>query len=107
MIRRPPRSTLFPYTTLFRSQAFEDDLKTICSSAIFFPIIDADFSGTPPVPPFFGDDQQSLAQYAIAGLSGLISLDEFVGAPIAAVSPAGLVPLFPALRAALESWSPS
>src|SRR5256885_8070367 len=24
MIRRPPRSTLFPYTTLFRSQAFED-----------------------------------------------------------------------------------
>src|SRR2546422_1610077 len=24
MIRRPPRSTLFPYTTLFRS-AFEDD----------------------------------------------------------------------------------
>src|SRR2546422_3238926 len=33
MIRRPPRSTLFPYTTLFRSEAFavaneleEDDL---------------------------------------------------------------------------------
>jgi len=24
MIRRPPRSTLFPYTTLFRSQAFGD-----------------------------------------------------------------------------------
>src|SRR5256885_12979776 len=23
MIRRPPRSTLFPYTTLFRSQQFE------------------------------------------------------------------------------------
>src|SRR2546425_7318521 len=23
MIRRPPRSTLFPYTTLFRSRAFE------------------------------------------------------------------------------------
>src|SRR3712207_8199212 len=23
MIRRPPRSTLFPYTTLFRSQEFE------------------------------------------------------------------------------------
>src|SRR3712207_8497438 len=27
MIRRPPRSTLFPYTTLFRSQA--DDRRTI------------------------------------------------------------------------------
>src|SRR2546422_9155856 len=24
MIRRPPRSTLFPYTTLFRSAAFDD-----------------------------------------------------------------------------------
>src|SRR3712207_6874930 len=24
MIRRPPRSTLFPYTTLFRSEAFVD-----------------------------------------------------------------------------------
>src|SRR3712207_7961692 len=26
MIRRPPRSTLFPYTTLFRSGAVVDDL---------------------------------------------------------------------------------
>src|SRR5438477_6747578 len=25
MIRRPPRSTLFPYTTLFRSETFDDD----------------------------------------------------------------------------------
>src|SRR5437762_6847547 len=25
MIRRPPRSTLFPYTTLFRSQLIEED----------------------------------------------------------------------------------
>src|SRR5256885_10544989 len=28
MIRRPPRSTLFPYTTLFRSGQFEIDEKT-------------------------------------------------------------------------------
>src|SRR3712207_7177516 len=29
MIRRPPRSTLFPYTTLFRSDAYEvEDLAT-------------------------------------------------------------------------------
>src|SRR3712207_7874527 len=27
MIRRPPRSTLFPYTTLFRSKAYERELK--------------------------------------------------------------------------------
>src|SRR5258707_7509827 len=26
MIRRPPRSTLFPYTTLFRSQHTSDDI---------------------------------------------------------------------------------
>src|SRR2546422_5383374 len=26
MIRRPPRSTLFPYTTLFRSPGFEEDI---------------------------------------------------------------------------------
>src|SRR5260221_2221904 len=28
MIRRPPRSTLFPYTTLFRSQNFGPNLQT-------------------------------------------------------------------------------
>src|SRR5258707_5590730 len=27
MIRRPPRSTLFPYTTLFRSQRHGEDLR--------------------------------------------------------------------------------
>src|SRR2546430_13148856 len=27
MIRRPPRSTLFPYTTLFRSREFADHLE--------------------------------------------------------------------------------
>src|SRR5260370_33323159 len=30
MIRRPPRSTLFPYTTLFRSQA-EDGIRSRCN----------------------------------------------------------------------------
>src|SRR5258708_9338028 len=29
MIRRPPRSTLFPYTTLFRSQKKEDTRKEV------------------------------------------------------------------------------
>src|SRR3712207_8921916 len=28
MIRRPPRSTLFPYTTLFRSHGFTDSPRT-------------------------------------------------------------------------------
>src|SRR2546430_7390347 len=29
MIRRPPRSTLFPYTTLFRSAPAEDDVDVL------------------------------------------------------------------------------
>src|SRR3712207_6955668 len=29
MIRRPPRSTLFPYTTLFRSQPMEQERATL------------------------------------------------------------------------------
>src|SRR5947209_14730226 len=33
MIRRPPRSTLFPYTTLFRSQNWSDD-QTNCTYAV-------------------------------------------------------------------------
>src|SRR5258708_32039291 len=34
MIRRPPRSTLFPYTTLFRSNFGIQALRIICSSFI-------------------------------------------------------------------------
>src|SRR2546430_12088182 len=36
MIRRPPRSTLFPYTTLFRSQvlAFQSDLTRVSTLVI-------------------------------------------------------------------------
>src|SRR3712207_8896726 len=32
MIRRPPRSTLFPYTTLFRSQVDEVPLVCMCQA---------------------------------------------------------------------------
>src|SRR2546426_6583167 len=31
MIRRPPRSTLFPYTTLFRSRAVRSWLPRVCA----------------------------------------------------------------------------
>src|SRR6267143_5873341 len=31
MIRRPPRSTLFPYTTLFRSRRPQHDVQHLCS----------------------------------------------------------------------------
>ena len=40
MIRRPPRSTLFPYTTLFRSVAIDDIVSVILSAT---PDLRADF----------------------------------------------------------------
>src|SRR5256884_8336653 len=56
MIRRPPRSTLFPYTTLFRSHSSREDGKRTRSSArrsrLTFPQADRTFG--PPlldVPP--------------------------------------------------------
>src|SRR2546426_10760790 len=36
MIRRPPRSTLFPYTTLFRSVGFRDTRKTVVTGVEMF-----------------------------------------------------------------------
>src|SRR5260221_8814672 len=35
MIRRPPRSTLFPYTTLFRSQIFKRQVNPSHSRVLF------------------------------------------------------------------------
>src|SRR2546428_6345441 len=37
MIRRPPRSTLFPYTTLFRSLAFEQLKERLGGEGLFDP----------------------------------------------------------------------
>src|SRR3712207_8722313 len=34
MIRRPPRSTLFPYTTLFRSRRVADDIGAVLERAL-------------------------------------------------------------------------
>src|SRR2546422_9657519 len=52
MIRRPPRSTLFPYTTLFRSRWFRpfptDRLVAALSRAQALGVIDRDYSfGSP------------------------------------------------------------
>src|SRR3712207_7455265 len=41
MIRRPPRSTLFPYTTLFRSTAVRKDLEALTLTA------ESEFDATP------------------------------------------------------------
>src|SRR5258708_10980719 len=45
MIRRPPRSTLFPYTTLFRSRNPQRWLPVVYVSALGIPGTDI---GTPP-----------------------------------------------------------
>src|SRR3712207_7600678 len=46
MIRRPPRSTLFPYTTLFRSKTISycesHDQALVGDKTIIFRLIDAD-----------------------------------------------------------------
>src|SRR5258708_24850165 len=42
MIRRPPRSTLFPYTTLFRSHAVRLDLHDFTGLAVDQAQIDAE-----------------------------------------------------------------
>src|SRR3712207_8390198 len=42
MMRRPPRSTLFPYTTLFRSTAREEDLRV---EAGFYHVRSAPLAG--------------------------------------------------------------
>src|SRR2546425_7343511 len=36
MIRRPPRSTLFPYTTLFRSHAGHDDAVAVAQADLVY-----------------------------------------------------------------------
>src|SRR2546423_12386092 len=41
MIRRPPRSTLFPYTPLFRSIALDDDAGLTLRSGTFDPEAEA------------------------------------------------------------------
>src|SRR5260370_33421644 len=61
MIRRPPRSTLFPYTTLFRSRLWRGgvgDLDNLCSEGIgtefSTPLNHAAKFGVMPLPPPHG-----------------------------------------------------
>src|SRR5258706_13552258 len=53
MIRRPPRSTLFPYTTLFRSQGYIND--TDYELAVASPLATARFPKMSRSAPFFVD----------------------------------------------------
>src|SRR5256886_17353345 len=46
MIRRPPRSTLFPYTTLFRSLADSPSLETSAAASSPCPAVRESFAGS-------------------------------------------------------------
>src|SRR5260370_3044693 len=52
MIRRPPRSTLFPYTTLFRSQTIDQlnriPVKTVGTTTIYIRDVAWVRDGSPP-----------------------------------------------------------
>src|SRR2546425_3074429 len=53
MIRRPPRSTLFPYATLFRSQFLDGGIVTVANALadrgvrVIVACTDSDFRGEP------------------------------------------------------------
>src|SRR5258707_6763070 len=61
MIRRPPRSTLFPYTTLFRSQAVGD-----ATAAVLPPVAATAVHGVVPVAGQAVGDTGALA-YGVVG----------------------------------------
>src|SRR2546427_12194042 len=62
MIRRPPRSTLFPYTTLFRSLLLGVSVRALATSAVRSPRAARRFPGGFLALDYFGDaDLLSLA----------------------------------------------
>src|SRR5688572_31734887 len=64
MLRRPPRSTLFPYTTLFRSSASPGVLKRLAIARAFYK-----------APPYLllDDPEAGLDEEALTQLSELIA----------------------------------
>src|SRR2546427_8509075 len=60
MIRRPPRSTLFPYTTLFRSVDVHDRLASEFVGVLFGPLGRAEQSFLLPVPRAVNDSSSRL-----------------------------------------------
>src|SRR2546430_6190751 len=73
MIRRPPRSTLFPYTTLFRS--FEAAYQTYSPALPSTAAIDEISTIAPPCPPFF-DDMRCAAAFTHRSAPSTLSRSE-------------------------------
>src|SRR2546430_12851123 len=70
MIRRPPRSTLFPYTTLFRSCAA---LIVACGGCVSF---DGDLSFNAALPKGTHSATRPRAEYSISTLEGYTRSEE-------------------------------
>src|SRR5688572_32874399 len=87
MIRRPPRSTLFPYTTLFRSEALDPDL------ILTFSDLQADIASqlVKRGLPVFAFNQRSVAEILqmIRVLAGIVGCDA-KGCALAATLERGL-----------------
>src|SRR3712207_9010394 len=71
MIRRPPRSTLFPYTTLFRSLVFLKILSwSLLTSSSLSWLLCAPFTATDlPQPQFFRDRKSTRLNSSHANIS--------------------------------------
>src|SRR3712207_8610655 len=60
MIRRPPRSTLFPYTTLFRSLTFSPTTNTLPTDVV---VGSMELFGREVIPQFDTDPEHSTTRY--------------------------------------------
>src|SRR3712207_7401438 len=69
MIRRPPRSTLFPYTTLFRSQATHDPLTGVSNRRAILGRLEA----------MLRDEAQPSPWLALADLDGFKHVNDTFG----------------------------
>src|SRR3712207_8664539 len=85
MIRRPPRSTLFPYTTLFRSM---------------YPLGTYPLATTPEI----RDDQSTRVQARTIGPDAFLHAGRCAGTHLHLESPAGKV--WPDVKAALGATGP-
>src|SRR5690606_40891378 len=58
MLRRPPRSTLFPYTTLFRSERYDWIVGAFYQDRETTNLLRVGLAPLPLAPPFFVDSDQ-------------------------------------------------
>src|SRR5438046_4273586 len=72
MIRRPPRSTLFPYTTLFRSDASGLNVREQDVAAAFRAVIDAAVAERPDLVVHSGDLRSEEHTSELQSLTNLV-----------------------------------